>query len=103
MTIHLKPRSLRTFQSLLLAWYRAHRRELPWRSDRDPYRVWVAEIMLQQTQVAAVIPYYERFLARFKFGFRLLHLAAAIAHFTLGVGASADHQVLGPYFCFLDD
>jgi A/G-specific adenine glycosylase len=65
MTIHLKPRSLRTFQSRLLAWFRAHRRELPWRSDRDPYRVWVAEIMLQQTRIAAVIPYYERFLRRF--------------------------------------
>jgi A/G-specific adenine glycosylase len=65
MTIHLKPRSLRTFQSRLLAWFRAHRRELPWRSDRDPYRVWVAEIMLQQTRIAAVIPYYDRFLRRF--------------------------------------
>jgi len=65
MTIHLKPRSLRTFQSLLLAWYRAHRREFPWRADRDPYRIWVAEIMLQQTRIAAVIPYYDCFLRRF--------------------------------------
>src|SRR6202030_2902912 len=64
MTIHLKPRSLRTFQSRLLAWFRAHRRELPWRGSRDPYRVWVAEIMLQQTRIAAVLPYYERFLHR---------------------------------------
>ena len=65
MTIHLKPRSLRTFQSRLLAWFRAHRRELPWRANRAPYRVWVAEIMLQQTRIAAVLPYYERFLRRF--------------------------------------
>jgi A/G-specific adenine glycosylase len=65
MAIHLKPRSLRTFQSRLLAWFRAHRRELPWRASRDPYRVWVAEIMLQQTRIAAVIPYYDRFLLRF--------------------------------------
>jgi A/G-specific adenine glycosylase len=65
MTIHLKPRSLRTFQSRLLAWFRAHRRELPWRASRDPYRIWVAEIMLQQTRIAAVIPYYDRFLRRF--------------------------------------
>jgi A/G-specific adenine glycosylase len=65
MTIHLKPRSLRTFQSRLLAWFRAHRRKLPWRASRDPYRVWVAEIMLQQTRIAAVIPYYDRFLRRF--------------------------------------
>lgn len=47
----------------LLAWYAENRRDLPWRRDRDPYRVWVSEIMLQQTRVEAVIPYYERFLA----------------------------------------
>jgi len=50
----------------LLAWYAKHKRDLPWRRDaHDPYRVWISEIMLQQTQVATVIPYYERFLARF--------------------------------------
>jgi len=49
----------------LLAWYHAHRRDLPWRHTSDPYRTWVAEVMLQQTQVSTVIPYYERFLARF--------------------------------------
>jgi A/G-specific adenine glycosylase len=65
MAIHLKPRPLRTFQSRLLAWFREHRRELPWRASRDPYRIWVAEIMLQQTRIAAVIPYYDRFLRRF--------------------------------------
>jgi A/G-specific adenine glycosylase len=52
-------------QRRLLAWYRRHRRELPWRRDRDPYRVWVSEVMLQQTTVKAVVPYYEAFLARF--------------------------------------
>jgi A/G-specific adenine glycosylase len=51
--------------SALLAWYDAHKRALPWRRDTDPYRVWLSEIMLQQTTVAAVIPYYGRFLARF--------------------------------------
>jgi A/G-specific adenine glycosylase len=51
--------------SRLLAWYADHRRDLPWRRTRDPYRVWVAEVMLQQTQVATVLPYYERFLAQF--------------------------------------
>jgi A/G-specific adenine glycosylase len=51
--------------ALLLAWYRRHKRDLPWRKTREPYRVWVSEIMLQQTRVAAVIPYYERFLKRF--------------------------------------
>jgi A/G-specific adenine glycosylase len=49
----------------LLAWYGAHRRDLPWRRTCDPYAIWVSEVMLQQTQVAAVLPYFERFLARF--------------------------------------
>src|ERR1700691_1709140 len=49
----------------LLQWYRKHKRDLPWRRTQDPYRIWVSEIMLQQTRVAAVLPYYARFLARF--------------------------------------
>jgi len=49
----------------LLRWYDRNRRDLPWRRTRDPYRIWVAEIMLQQTRVQAVIPYYEKFLLRF--------------------------------------
>ncbi len=49
----------------LLAWFDRHRRRLPWRLDRDPYRVWVSEIMLQQTRVETAVPYYERFLERF--------------------------------------
>ena len=49
----------------LLSWYDAERRTLPWRGMRDAYAIWVSEIMLQQTQVATVIPYYERFMARF--------------------------------------
>ena len=46
----------------LLAWYDAGHRDLPWRNTKDPYRIWLSEIMLQQTRVEAVIPYYERFL-----------------------------------------
>src|SRR5688572_15406931 len=53
------------FRRRLLAWFRTSARPLPWRRDRDPYRVWLSEVMLQQTQVATVIPYYERFLAAF--------------------------------------
>ncbi len=49
----------------LIDWYRLARRDLPWRRTADPYRVWVSEIMLQQTRAQAVIPYYERFLERF--------------------------------------
>jgi A/G-specific adenine glycosylase len=49
----------------LLRWFRAEQRDLPWRRDPTPYHIWVSEIMLQQTQVATVIPYYERWMARF--------------------------------------
>ncbi len=49
----------------LLAWYGKNRRDLPWRRTREPYAIWVAEVMLQQTQVTTAIPYYERFLQRF--------------------------------------
>ena len=44
------------------AWYRSHGRDLPWRRTKDPYAIWVSEIMLQQTQVETVKPYYERFI-----------------------------------------
>ena len=60
-----KLRPLEKFQKRLLAWFRAHRRDLPWRRSRNPYRIWVAEVMLQQTRIAAVVPYYRRFLRRF--------------------------------------
>ena len=53
------------FTAPLLAWYRANARDLPWRHTRDPYRIWVSEIMLQQTRVAAVLGYYARFLEAF--------------------------------------
>jgi A/G-specific adenine glycosylase len=53
------------FRARLLAWYDAHARDLPWRKSREPYRVWVSEIMLQQTRVAAVIEHYHEFLRRF--------------------------------------
>lgn len=50
---------------LLVDWYTRAHRDLPWRRSRDPYRIWISEIMLQQTRAAAVVPYYERFLERF--------------------------------------
>ncbi len=61
----MKPPATRPWPERLLAWYRSHCRELPWRSDPAPYRVWISEIMLQQTQVATVRPYFDRFLDRF--------------------------------------
>ena len=53
------------FAEQLLTWYQEHRADLPWRRDPNPYQVWLSEIMLQQTQVQAVIPYYERFIGAF--------------------------------------
>jgi A/G-specific adenine glycosylase len=58
-------RGKRSFRRKLLAWYDRNGRDLPWRSDHDSYRVWVSEIMLQQTRVAAVIEHYKKFLHRF--------------------------------------
>lgn len=55
----------RAFQRRLLAWYDQHKRDLPWRQNRDPYRVWVSEIMLQQTRVSAVLEHYRKFLLCF--------------------------------------
>src|SRR6185295_10041728 len=64
-----------SFAEQLVAWQRRHgRHELPWQGTRDPYRIWLSEVMLQQTQVAAVIPYYERFLKKFP---TVEHLARA--------------------------
>lgn len=53
------------FATALIEWFEQHKRNLPWRRTRDPYRIWVSEVMLQQTQVATVIPYYHRFLEKF--------------------------------------
>lgn len=54
------------FASRLITWQKSHgRHDLPWQNTRDPYHIWVSEIMLQQTQVATVIPYYQRFMAHF--------------------------------------
>jgi len=61
----LKGRELAAFRRQLLGWFRQFQRDLPWRRTKDPYRIWLSEIMLQQTRVAAAIPYYERFLQRF--------------------------------------
>ena len=57
--------TLRAFRRRLLSWYDSNRRDLPWRGSQDPYRIWISEVMLQQTRVAAVLAYYQRFLERF--------------------------------------
>lgn len=62
------------YAQLLLEWFDENKRDMPWRRTRDPYCIWVSEVMLQQTQVATVIPYYERFIERFP---TIRHLAEA--------------------------
>lgn len=57
--------SSQEFQDLLLSWFKKHQRKLPWRGIHDPYRIWVSEVMLQQTQVIKVIDYFEKFINRF--------------------------------------
>src|SRR5579862_2269058 len=59
------PATLHAFRRRLLSWYDGNRRNLPWRGEPDPYRVWISEVMLQQTRVSAVISYYQRFVERF--------------------------------------
>ena len=61
----LRPLPAATLGPALLAWYDRARRPLPWRRDRNPYRIWVAEVILQQTRVAQAVPYYERFVDEF--------------------------------------
>jgi A/G-specific adenine glycosylase len=73
-SVELEPARLREFSRRLRVWFRKHGRDLPWRRTRDPYRVLVSELMLQQTQVSRVVDYYERFLARFP---TLQHVAEA--------------------------
>lgn len=65
LQILIPPKNLRAFRRSLLRWYRRHGRDLPWRHTRDPYAILVSEVMLQQTQVATVIPYYNEWLRRF--------------------------------------
>ena len=58
-------KEIQTFRQALLGWYRTNKRDLPWRNTDDPYSIWVSEVMLQQTQVNTVVPYYQKFLQRF--------------------------------------
>ena len=62
---HIAPATVNAFQRALPRWYRQHQRDLPWRRTRDPYAIWVSEVMLQQTRVETVISYHERWLKTF--------------------------------------
>ena len=74
--MHKKPLHEHTqdFRDALLAWFKDYQRDMPWRRTDDPYRIWVSEVMLQQTQVKKVVDYYERFIERFP---DVQHLAVA--------------------------
>jgi A/G-specific adenine glycosylase len=70
----MKPNDLKKFRKKLLTWYHHHQRRLPWRETIDPYHIWVSEVMLQQTQIKTVLPYYRNFLLQFP---DVQHLAAS--------------------------
>ena len=70
----MQEKSLQTVFALLTEWYHVYKRDLPWRRTKDPYAIWVSEIMLQQTRVEAVKPYYARFLEELP---TIRHLAEA--------------------------
>lgn len=63
--MNLRIKSIENDRKQLIAWYQQNKRELPWRKSKDPYKIWISEVMLQQTTVAAVIPFYEKFMTRF--------------------------------------
>jgi len=63
--MYINKSDIQSFRKALIGWYRENQRDLPWRKVSDPYPIWVSEVMLQQTQVATVLPYYHRFLERF--------------------------------------
>ena len=94
---------LEVLPGLLLPWYRENRRELPWRQTSDPYRIWVSEIMLQQTRVEAVKGYYARFLDRLPDIAALAKDPGALSHLGVGDHAPADpggggEGLLCPFF-----
>ncbi|MCY8036433.1 A/G-specific adenine glycosylase [Bacillus sonorensis] len=61
----LEQKNIQQFQEDLISWYEKEKRDLPWRSDTDPYKIWVSEVMLQQTRVETVIPYFNNFIDKF--------------------------------------
>ena len=60
-----KTKDIKKFRNLLLPWYRENQRKLPWRESKDPYHIWISEVMLQQTQVVTATPYFHRFMEKF--------------------------------------
>lgn len=94
-----------SFSERVLDWYDRHgRKDLPWQRERTPYRVWVSEVMLQQTQVATVIPYFERFMARFPDVVSLADAELdAVLHLWSGLGYYARARNLHKAACRIRD
>lgn len=101
------PQSARQFPDIILRWFDQHgRKHLPWQQNKTPYRVWVSEIMLQQTQVQAVIPYYERFMQRFPdlaslanaHADEVLHLWAGLGYYSRARNLHAAAQMIAQEF-----
>ena len=82
-----------SFREKLLAWYDAHKRDLPWRRTQDPYKIWISEIMLQQTQVPRVLPKYRDFIRSFP-NFRSLQRASLQEVLTLWSGLGYNRRAL---------
>lgn len=65
VSVLLKNFNIEEFQKSLIEWFQEEKRNLPWRADKDPYKIWVSEVMLQQTRVDTVIPYFYRFIEKY--------------------------------------
>ena len=80
----------------LVEWFAKNKRDLPWRKTTNPYFIWISEVMLQQTQVETVIPYYERFITRFPTMYDLARAKEDVLlkeYTTLGVGGAAKYFI----------
>ena len=76
----IAPKEIKYLQKALLTWYQKNHRKLPWRETKNPYRIWVSEVMLQQTQVKTVVSYYRNFIRQFP---TIKKLLLALIHSTL--------------------
>ena len=65
MVLNLSKGFVNSFSNNLISWYRINKRDLPWRNTKDPYKIWLSEIILQQTKIAQGLPYYNRFIKKY--------------------------------------
>ena len=77
MDIKLSKSRVKNFSKDLIKWYKVNKRELPWRKTKDPYKIWLSEIILQQTKIAQGLPYYLRFINKYPNVFKLANSKGA--------------------------